>query len=93
MSRRAIAIALAAVAAVILYRLRREAFVPAPPSDRAEPAQGEARPEPAAPAESLTRAELYREARRLGLPGRSSMNKAELARTIEAANRPGGAAG
>jgi hypothetical protein len=33
-------------------------------------------------ADAPTRRELYEEARRLGIPGRSRMNKAELARAV-----------
>jgi hypothetical protein len=42
---------------------------------------------PAKPAKSLTRDELYREAKRLGIEGRSKMSKGELERAVTKASR------
>lgn len=89
MSKRVLAIALAAVAVAILYRLRRAALAPAPLS--AEPAPEDLSPAVVSP-EGPPRAELYREAQRLDVPGRSTMNKAELGRAIEQVRREGGSA-
>ncbi len=88
MSRRAIAIALAAVAAVILYRLLRQASGPAAPGPSSGPPATESEPNRSAVATS-TRADLYKQAQRLEISGRSSMNKEQLERAIEAAKRAG----
>jgi hypothetical protein len=42
---------------------------------------------PAPPPREPTRKELYEEAKRLNIPGRSKMNKAELRRAVDEASR------
>src|SRR5215211_5326491 len=87
-------VAAAALAAGLVARRRRQRtrWKALPPPDEADSPPGLAAASPA-PAGSRdrepTRKELYREATRLGLKGRSKMNKRQLQEAVEAA-RTGG---
>jgi hypothetical protein len=91
----ALAVAVAAAAAqAIRWLLERDdepAQAPSPPEQT--PARGANRdgaaPSGASGAEGPTREELYREARRLEIQGRSKMNKQELQEAVEAAKTGG----
>jgi hypothetical protein len=91
----ALAVAVAAAAAqAIRWLLERDdeaAQAPLPPEQtfaRAENRDGAA-PSGASAAGGPTREELYREARRLEIQGRSKMNKRELQEAVEAAKTGG----
>jgi hypothetical protein len=75
---------LAGVAALIRAILDRQETGPAPVN-----ASEGARPGPATHPGEPTRDELYEEAKRLDIEGRSAMNKAELGRAVEAARGSG----
>jgi hypothetical protein len=74
----AFAVALAALAALAIRRLLAHGGA-RPGTESLPPAQGDRR----------TRDELYREAQRLEIEGRSKMNKQELHEAVEAAKTGG----
>jgi hypothetical protein len=96
-ARIAIAAALAAAAAqAIRWLLEREAGtapeLPRPrPGPRTAPSRNGTAPSSASSAGGPTRDELYAEARRLEIQGRSKMNKQELQQAVEAAKTKGAA--
>lgn len=88
---RTVVIGLAAVAGVLAaVRARLASARKAPPRDRAEPEVPPRRAQPELPpprggtadGAPLSRDELYEEAKRLDIPGRSRMKKAELEAAI-----------
>jgi hypothetical protein len=84
----------AAMAQAVRWLLERDGeAAPEPPRPEQTPARAENRngaaPSGASAAGGPTREELYREARRLEIQGRSKMNKQELQEAVEAAKTGG----